>query len=68
MTTSCDTDENDNRLGKAEWEDDILAENEVQDLFGPDGHETVYWLIIQDTTEESAWIRSDETRDLSEMQ
>jgi len=61
-------DELNNRFGKASWEDDILAENEIDHQFGPNGHEKVYWLIIQDTTRDDAWIRSDETRDLSEMQ
>lgn len=68
MTTSCDDNIDDNRLGKAEWEDDVLAENEIDRYYGPDGEEKVHWLIIQDVTIESGWIQSDTTRNLSKME
>lgn len=68
MTTSSDTTPNSREgVKEEEWERDVIARTEVEEEFGPNGEETVYYVAIQDTDFENGWIRSSESRNLTKM-
>lgn len=68
MTTSSDNlPKKKTRDDPEPWEHDTLGDTQVEDEYGPHGHETVYYYVIQDTSFEDAWLKSSESRNLSKM-
>lgn len=75
MTTSSNNlpnDDEDDNLPKVTdvprenevWEDDVVADTIVNKEYGPEGYESVYYLLVQDTTFDDGWLKSDQSRNL----
>lgn len=70
VTTSTqprDNEDNEPReFDREEWEDDVIGDVDIEKTYGPNGGKE-YYFLLHDMSFDDAYIRSSESRRLSEM-